>query len=442
MWNTRMKKQNKFLSKQQSGSMLVELLLSVALAMLIIPFVFKYQRNAVERRENIEVTRQMADIQGALERYVIENREALLKPLGKNIVRVEISELGKYGLNDGIINNPDNKYQLRVLKSKDFNGQSTLQGVVVYESDKITPFRTRQIVNLAGGHVGFIEGKRAYGVNGTWNADVAALGINSGSGIVSTTTISRDNALYLWRVPTNNEDDATMRASLNLGGHDVSNVANIGFVSGSFDEFLDAGKIVTRNLIFDNRTTIDSVFTTKSATVSGSLTADSRSLEISGRLSLTDTGKFSSFTTNDLFVTNLTLPSLSIENPDNEPVILTVNGSLKMTYGSITALNVTVGYAGSITPRLTVTNKITDTSNSHYYWDVAQSSASFSDLYLGDLNRMISYLPRSEFDTTTSAGRKISAIASNANATVSDYLNALNSVAAEIRAKYSLLKLQ
>ena len=47
----------------QSGNMLVELLLSVALAMLIIPFVFKYQRSAIERRENIVVTKQMTEIQ-------------------------------------------------------------------------------------------------------------------------------------------------------------------------------------------------------------------------------------------------------------------------------------------------------------------------------------------------------------------------------------------
>ena len=33
----------------QRGSMLIELLLSVALAVVIIPFVFRYQQNAVTR---------------------------------------------------------------------------------------------------------------------------------------------------------------------------------------------------------------------------------------------------------------------------------------------------------------------------------------------------------------------------------------------------------
>lgn len=430
------------LNKQQSGNMLVELLLSISLAMLIIPFVFKYQRNAIERRENIAITKQMTEIQSALERYIIDNRETMLIPYGRNITRVEISDLAKYGLNEEIIKNPDVKYQLRVIKSRDFNGQSTLQGVVVYDSDKITPFRTRQILNLASGNVGFIEGNQAYGANGTWKTSVADLGINTDNGIVSTTTINRDNALYLWRVPSNNEDDATMRAALNLGGHDIINTDYISFVNGNFDEFLTIGKTVTRNLIFDNRTTIDSAFSTKSATVSGSLTADSRNLEISGRLSLTDTGKFSSFTTGDLFVTNLTLPAISIDNTKNEPVILTVNGSVRMRYGSINAMYVTVGYAGSITPRLTITKKISDPSNPQYYWDAAASDASFADLYLGDLNRMVAYLGKSEFNQSTIAGRRFSAIVSNANATVSDYLNALRSISAEVRAKYSLLKLQ
>ena len=422
--------------------MLVELLLSVALAMLIIPFVFKYQRNAIERRENIVVTKQMTGIQEALERYIIDNRETMLKPYGKNITRVELADLAKYGLDEGIIEDKNVKYQLRVLKSKDFNGQSTLQGIVVYESDKITPFRTHQIVNMSGGQVGFIEGNKAYGANDSWRASVADLGVNATTGLVGSTTINRDNALYLWRVPTDNPDDATMRSSLNLGGHDILNVKDISLANGSFDEFITADKISSRNMIFDNRTTIDSNFTTKSATVSGSLTSDSRNLEISGRLSLTDTGKFSSFTTNDLMVTNLTLPGLSIDNPDGGPVILTINGSVKMRYGSVSAMHVTVGYAGSITPRLTVTSKITDPQNPGYYWDASASAASFNDLFLGDLNRMVGYLPRADFDMTTNAGRTFKSIASNANATVADYQNALNKIAADVRAKYKMLKLQ
>ncbi|MBO4672596.1 MAG: hypothetical protein J5608_03020 [Alphaproteobacteria bacterium] len=431
-----------FWHKSQSGNMLVELLLSVAIAMLIIPFVFKYQRSAIERSENIAITKQMTDIQNALERYIIENHESMMKSISRRIIRVDIAELEKYGLSDGIINDPHNKYQLRVVKSKDFQGQSTLQGVVVYDSDKITPFRTHQILNLASGQVGFVEGNQAYGANGTWRASVAELGIAADRGIVSTTPVNRDNALYLWRMPSDNAEDATMRSALNLGGRDIINTQNVNYLNGTFDEFLTLGRVNTHTIVFDNRTTIDGEFYTKNATVSGSLTADSRNMEISGRLSLTDTGKFSSFTTNDLYVTNLTLPNLTVDNPDNKPVILTVNGSLRMRYGSVSAMQVTVGYAGSITPRLSIASKILDPNNSNYYWDATANSASFADLYLGDLNRMMSYLGRPEFDQKTVAGRRFAALVSNANATASDYLNALSGIAAEVRAKYSLLKLQ
>lgn len=426
----------------QRGSMLVELLLSVALAMLIIPFVFKYQRSAIERQENIMITKQMTEIQDALERYIIDNREELLKPYSRNIVRVNITDLAEYGLNENIINNPENTYQLRIVKSRDFQGQSSLQGVVVYDSDKITPFRTHQILNLASGRVGFVDGNRAYGANGTWRASIADLGVDSDSGIVGTTNVNRDSALYLWRVPSDNKDDATMRSALNMGERDILNIKNISMINGYFDEFLNVGKLVSNDLIFDNRTTIDGGFATRNATVSGTLTADSRSMEISGRLSLSDTGKFSSFTTNDLYVTNLTLPTINIDAPEKEPVILSVNGTMQMRYGRVSAMQVTVGYAGSITPSLTVSQRIIDPTNQSYYWDALTSDAVLADLYLVDLNRMLELLAKSEFDSSTVAGRTFGAVASNVNATVSDYLNALETIAAQVRVKYSLLKLQ
>ena len=65
--------------------MLVELLLSVALAVAIIPFTFQYHQQAVERAENIALTKQMTMIQDALERYIIANRETLLKTVGKTV---------------------------------------------------------------------------------------------------------------------------------------------------------------------------------------------------------------------------------------------------------------------------------------------------------------------------------------------------------------------
>ena len=82
----------------QQGSMLIELLMSVALAAIIMPFIFKYQQSVVQRAENIAITKQMESIQSALERYIVDNRESLLMTVGKNITRVNISDLEQYGL--------------------------------------------------------------------------------------------------------------------------------------------------------------------------------------------------------------------------------------------------------------------------------------------------------------------------------------------------------
>ena len=75
----------------QHGSMLVELLMSIALAAIIMPFIFQYQQTVTQRAENIAITRQMSDIQDALERYIMDHRQNLLSAVGRNITRVNIS---------------------------------------------------------------------------------------------------------------------------------------------------------------------------------------------------------------------------------------------------------------------------------------------------------------------------------------------------------------
>ena len=206
----------------QRGSMLVELLMSVALAAIIMPFIFRYQQSVVQRAENIAITHEMSDINETLERYIFDNREKLLNTVGRNITRVNISDLAEYGLSPDLAKAGD-KYQLRILKSNDIEDRATLQGIIVFSSDEITPMRTREIVALGGDNMGFIQGNRAYGTFGAWRADTIDLGINVTDGIVETTSVNRDNALYLYRVPTDNASDAMMLSGLNLGGHDITN---------------------------------------------------------------------------------------------------------------------------------------------------------------------------------------------------------------------------
>ena len=71
------------------GNILIELLLSVALAVVAIPFIFRYQQDAVIRAQNIAITNQMTEIQVALERYIVANRTELLRTVGRSSVPIK-----------------------------------------------------------------------------------------------------------------------------------------------------------------------------------------------------------------------------------------------------------------------------------------------------------------------------------------------------------------
>lgn len=425
----------------QQGSMLIELLMSVALAAIIMPFIFKYQQSVVQRAENIAITKQMESIQSALERYIVDNRESLLMTVGKNITRVNISDLEQYGLSPDISSSTSGQYQLRVLKSNDVEGRATLQGVIVFSSDEITPMRTREIVSMGGDSMGFIEGNRAYGTFGAWRADTIDLGLNVSNGLVETTAVNRDNALYLYRVPTDSENDATMLSGLNLGGHNISNAAFFNSSAAEFAETMTMGVSVADDVIFQNRITLDNALEVKNATVSGILSSDSRTMEVANNFSMADVGKFTNFTTGDLWVSNMTLGGISI-NSDEGPAVLNINRTLDMTRGTISAMFVTVGFSGSITPRLEVTSMIEDSTNPEYYWDVENNIANLSDVSLQELNRMAQLAVYEEKNKDTDTWSIFSSVVSNKNATASDYMNAINEIQNRVRQKYTKLNLE
>ena len=425
----------------QHGGMLIELLMSIAIVAVVLPFLFKYQQESIVRAENIIVARKMQDVQSALERYIVANRETLLNVAGKSIARVEIADLAEFGVPESILEEDADKYQLRVLKSSDAIGQATLQGIVVMRDETISPLRTRQIVSVGGDNMGFIEGTHAYGTFGAWHTDTIDIGINASDGIVSTTSVNRDNALYLWREPSENPDDAKMMGPLNLGGHDIVNVKFFDASAAQFDETLKSITIATDKVTFANRTTIDTVLDTKNATCIGNLSSDSKTMEIAGTLSLADVGKFSNFTTANLWTNTLSLSGLSIADTA-KAAVLNVNQRLDMTGGRISAIYTTVSFSGSITPRLVVKNKIIDSINSEYYWDIENKTANFYDLYLPELSRMATLVAHDEGDSSTVSGQVFSSVAINKNATVSDYVNAIREIQEKVRAKYTLLKLE
>ena len=424
------------------GGMLIELMMSIAIAALVIPFLFRYQRDAVTRAENIAITQNMQDMQSALERYIMHNRETLMNTIGKNITRVTINDLAEFGLSDATTSASD-KYQVRVLKSSDATGQATLQGVIVYTDGDISPMRTREIVSLGGGNMGFIEGTKAYGTFGAWHADTIDLGVGVTDGIVTTTNISRDNALYLWRVPSESTADATMMGPLNLGGHNIEHARFMNAASANFNETIELGRGAANSVVFQNRTTVDSNFETRNATVSGILSADSRTLEVANTLTLADIGKFTSFSAYDLWATSMTLSGISITD-NGEPAILNINQTLDMTGGRIDAIYVTVGFTGSITPRLVVHNRIEDSTHPEYFWDATSSAATayLWDATFAELNQMAQDIYITEQSAGTDASRIFGTITANGNATVADFMNAISQIQSAVRIKYSQLNLE
>ena len=431
-----------FSRNTQHGGMLVELMMTIALAAIIIPFVFRYQQTAVVRARNVAITRQMENVQNALERYIIENKTELMKPMGKNISRVKINDLIDYGLPEYIAENYKDDYQLRILKTADKNNKSVLQGIVILSTAEITPLRTREIVNLGGGQFGFVEGDTTRGGFGAFRANVADFGITDTKGLVGTTSTTRGKTEYLWRLPSENEIDATMASPLNLDGHDITKVHFLDASKAQFEEKLKVSKLATNSLMFSNRTTMNSIFATNTAVVNGAFTSDSRNLNVGGTLTLADSGKFSNFYTNDLYVNTLTLNGFTISATSGKSSTLKIIGDMDLILGHITASYVSVGYTGSVTPLLSVSDKIQDTKDSSYYWDIKNKKARFADANLPELARMASLISRFESVPGTVSTTIFGAVSANVNATVGDYINAINSMQEQIRAKYQLLNLK
>lgn len=424
----------------QRGTVLIEFLLTIALAGTLMPFIYGFQMRAITRADNVRVTREMQKIQSVLEHYIVQNKDKLLTTVGRNIIRIKLSDLVEYGLDETFVQNASDKYQLRILKSNDVMNQATLQGVVVLNDPDITPMRTREIVSMGDDKIGFIDGTRAYGGFGTWRATTADFGIDATSGIIQTTSINRDNSLYLWRVPSDNPLDATMMSGLNLGGRDIANAAFVNAGGMSLTEIYESQKLVVNDLIFKNRTTIDADFKTQNALVSGTLSGDAKTISVAGTLNLADLAKVSSFTADNLWTNTLSLSGLSVSG-DDAP-LLRVTGALDMTEGRVNALYVTVGFTGSITPRIGIKEKIVDSTNPAFYWDAQQRTANFVDISSPTLSNLATKVLRRESVSGTTATRVFSAVTANKNATMGDFMNAISEIQNTVRGKYRMLNLE
>ncbi|MBN1325241.1 MAG: hypothetical protein JW974_03420 [Alphaproteobacteria bacterium] len=426
----------------ERGGMMVELLLTLALVAIILPFIVNFQKSRIDRAQNIAIAKEMKVIQSGLEKYIDSNKKELLKTVGKNITRVKIEELEEYGVPIDSLKKYGDNFQIRIIKSGNTDGHSILQGVIVLNDKDISPIRTREIINLGDDKMGFVEENKAFGAFGTWHGDAVDFGIGGLNGIIKTTETILDSEKYLWRLPSTNETDATMLSNLNLSGHNIISAKFVDSDIAKFEEIIKTDKIISDKIVFQNRTTVDKNFNASDAVVSGTLSSDSRGMEISNNLNLADTAKLSSFTTNDLWATNLNLSGLSISTDNNNnATILKINKTIDMVAGHITAMFVTVSFDGSITPKLVIKNKIEDSTNPDYFWNVSANTAYLSDATFPELTRMASLSLNKEYDTNTKTSQIFSTVVSNKNATASDFMNALSEIQKQVKLKYSQLNL-
>ena len=422
-----MTRENFFLGMQRGG-MLLELMLSVALASVIIPFVFRYQKNTIERARNIAVVRQMEIVRNSLERCIFENREKII--VQANSVFTEdntISDIDclilsnctkkpdgyecpditrgliNYGLSIEFAMDFSKDYKLRILKKDDHTGQPILQGVVLLTGQDINALRTREIVKLGGDKSGFVDGDNIQGGYNTFKAGKEIFGMgNITQGIIQTTDTMRGYSKYLWRLPSGSEDDATMLSHLNLDGHDIVNIGGLYAYQTDFNKKLTvptAGNLSASSIFFNKLTNLDSGAhcngnsSVSTAEIDGDLVFAGGTLNIIGakpELILKDRGEFSECELKN-FISNKDLMLSDVKINSNK---LTVSGQMSLptinTAGEIIVNN------AMVVPRLIASGKICvydetsgDGCNKNYYWQTGKSSkAKFNDVDLTGMKKM------------------------------------------------------
>lgn len=433
-----MKLNNKILN-WQNGAMMTELLLSIALAAAMLPFLLKMQKNSAQRAQDIAMATDIKLVQYSLEKYMDANKKILLATIGKNITRVKISDLAKFDLPDYLANN--NKFNLRILKTPDMNGHTSLQGVVILNDDTYSAVRTRKIAEFVGANAGVVDEKNIHGAFGTWNITRGHLGgeIKTNASATSTRGVLK-GLEYIWRKPSPDLSDATFASSLSLGGHNIIDADIINAKNIQLSETLASESIKSDKIIFNSRPTLDEKFVVSGeSTVSGNLSSDSKNLEISNSLTISEIAKIYSLTAKDLFVNNLA--TNGIYTNGNTPEIK-IGKIIDISGGKIVADIASIGFTGSITPRLYIASKIEDPTNSNYFWDATNSSAVLNDIELPLLNQLATVAVSETADKKTEAYKIMMTVASNTNATVSDYVNALDQIKTIVNTKYENLNLK
>jgi hypothetical protein len=419
----------------ERGAGLLELLMALAVCMSILPFVYDYVMDKKNRAADVVITKKIKVIQNALEQYVIDNKQKLLMPITENIVHVKLSDL------KNVSDVMDMPVQLRVVKSKDSNGRSFVQGIVIYDAKNMSPFRTRQIAMIGGNESGFVDGKMLYGSFGTWRAPISSVdAVLNNHSILSGTKPFTNGDDYLQRLPSDNPLDATMSSDIDMSENNIEDVKNISTSSTRLFDILTTDSIEASKMTVSNRLDWDTkldVF--GETTVMGPITSDGRNLDAS-QITVSGRSQFRNLSANELYANKLFLSGFSVADSSSVPAILSISRSLDMTKGHITAIDTFVGFSGSVTPKLVISGRIEDSSKSEFYWNVSDTTANMVDLHLSQLSQMIKDVYNKEKTGKTETEQIMGNVILNSNATVSDFIKALDTAKEKVSQKYNDIK--
>ncbi len=420
----------KFLLNDEKGGILIELLLSLTIVFTIIPFVISYQKQRYERAENISIINTLNEIRNNLEEYIQNNKNSL-NSNQKNIIRVNIDELPNHNISS---KKYKDKIQIRIIKKINSNKSINLQGFIIFDDKKITPIKTKEILNISDDKFGFIEGNKVYGAFDNWKNNINKLGMPDLQGIVNSTNNFIENSeKYILRINSDNPVDSTMLSDLNLNYHNITNSKFINSYSINVNNKLFTKEIKTDELEFENLTNINKNLNINKAIVYGSLSSDNSNLKISGKLKFETLANFKNINTDKIWVMNINLYGLNSQKNS----VIDINKNLNIGNGNITSKYITVGFDGSTTQKLNITKRIEDSLNPKYYWDIIQSSIVFNDLLLTDLNDMAQKLTK--YNNNTYSFKEFYNVSINSNSTVSDYINVIDKIKREVEKKYNRL---
>lgn len=212
----------------QAGSLMIEAIAMLGLISLVTPVVYKKSAERMTELQDINAASHLRMLSSALDAYISDNYDNLKD--GKiKLEDIEFSNLENYlpkgALVGGTISGPlGDNYMLSVQKSTPEVGDKPIfTGYVAADvtDDKITPQRTSRIATMIGGNGAVVDGERVYGVQGTWETEPAAIGldgISDNSVVVASqnavgASAQIDTSKFLYRVEDDVENN-TMQTNL------------------------------------------------------------------------------------------------------------------------------------------------------------------------------------------------------------------------------------